>query len=63
MASHQGEISPVTIRAHHLQSFLMLRAAAISQHKHLDKPSEEAVLDNSDVREEQTEMNIGDVDS
>lgn len=63
MARHQGEVSPATIRAHHLQSFLMLRAAAISQHNHLDKPSEEAVLGNSDVREEQGEMNTGDVDS
>lgn len=62
MARHQ-EISPATIRAHHLQSLLMLRAAAISQHNHSDKPSEETVLDNSDVREEQREMNIGDVDS
>lgn len=60
--SQQGtKKSPATIRAHHLQNLLMLKAAATSLH--LDKPSEDAVLDNSDVREEQRETNTGDVDS
>lgn len=35
----------------------------MSQHNHLEKPSEEAVLDSSDVRGEQRKMNIEGVDS
>lgn len=63
MARHQREVSPVSIRACHLQSFLMLRAAAVSPHNHLDKVSEEAGLGNMDIRGKKREMNIGDADS
>lgn len=63
MARHQGEVSPESIRACHLQSSLRLRAAAVSPHNHLDKLSEEVGLGNMDMRGEQREMNIGDADS
>lgn len=56
-------MSPESIGPHHLQSFLMLRAAAVSPHNHLDKLSEEAGLGNRDMRGEQREMDTGDADS
>lgn len=59
----QGEVSPESIRPCHLQSFLMLRAAAVSPHNHLDKLSEEAGLGNTGMRGEQREINTGDADS
>lgn len=55
--------SPVSIRARHLQSSLMLRAAAVSPHNHLDKLSEETGLGNTGMRGEQREVNVGDDDS